>query len=119
MIDLTPMKGVYIDPKHRLARAQGGATWADLNRETLHGLALTGGVVSTTGIAGLTLGGGLGWLMSKLGLALDNLKSVELVTAEGEVVQVNGEEHPDLFWAVRGGGGQKPERLVRSSSVSM
>jgi FAD/FMN-containing dehydrogenase len=92
--------------KRCLARAEGGATWADLNRETqLHGLAVTGGVVSTTGIAGLTLGGGLGWLMSKHGLALDNLQSVELVTAEGKVLQVSSDEHPDLFWAVRGGGG--------------
>jgi FAD/FMN-containing dehydrogenase len=106
MIDLTPMKGIYVDPKRRLVRAQGGATWADLNRETqLHGLAVTGGVVSTTGIAGLTLGGGLGWLMSKHGLALDNLRSVELVTADGQVIQTSAEEHPDLFWAVRGGGG--------------
>src|SRR5262249_60382589 len=104
MIDLMPMKGIHVDAKHRLARAQGGATWADLNRETqLHGLAVTGGVVSTTGIAGLTLGGGLGWLMSKYGLALDNLQSVELVTAKGEVLQASADEHPDLFCAVRGG----------------
>jgi FAD/FMN-containing dehydrogenase len=106
MIDLMPMKAVYVDLKRRLVRAQGGATWAELNRETqLHGLAVTGGVVSTTGIAGLTLGGGLGWLMSKYGLALDNLQSVELVTADGQVIQTSAEEHPDLFWAVRGGGG--------------
>jgi FAD/FMN-containing dehydrogenase len=106
MIDLTPMKGIHVDPKRRLVRAQGGATWADLNRETqVYGLAVTGGVVSTTGIAGLTLGGGLGWLMSKYGLALDNLGSVELVTADGQVVHTSAEEHPDLFWAVRGGGG--------------
>lgn len=106
MIDLTPMKGIYVDPKRRLVRAQGGATWADLNRETqLHGLAVTGGVVSTTGIAGLTLGGGLGWLMSKYGLSLDNLQSVEVVTADGQVIQTSAQEHPDLFWAVRGGGG--------------
>ena len=106
MIDLTPMKGIYVDPKRRRVRAQGGATWADLNRETqLHGLAVTGGVVSTTGIAGLTLGGGLGWLMSKYGLALDNLQSLEVVTADGPVIQTSAAEHPDLFWAVRGGGG--------------
>jgi FAD/FMN-containing dehydrogenase len=106
MIDLMPMKGVYVDPKTRTARAQGGVTWAELNRETqLHGLAVTGGVVSSTGIAGLTLGGGLGWLMAKYGLALDNLRSVELVTADGEVLQVNEKDHPDLFWGVRGGGG--------------
>ncbi|MCA1601823.1 MAG: BBE domain-containing protein, partial [Acidobacteria bacterium] len=85
---------------------QGGVTWAEFNRETqVHGLAVTGGVVSSTGIAGLTLGGGLGWLMGKYGLALDNLRSVELVTAEGEVLRTNEEEHPDLFWAIRGGGG--------------
>jgi FAD/FMN-containing dehydrogenase len=106
MIDLMPMKGIHVDPESRTARAQGGVTWAELNRETqLHGLAVTGGVVSSTGIAGLTLGGGLGWLMGKYGLALDNLRSVELVTAEGEVLRTSKDEHPDLFWAVRGGGG--------------
>src|SRR5213592_1414552 len=106
MIDLLPMKGIHVDPSARTARAQGGVTWAELNRETqLHGLAVTGGVVSTTGIAGLTLGGGLGWLMGKYGLALDNLRSVELVTAEGEVLRASEDEKPDLFWAVRGGGG--------------
>jgi FAD/FMN-containing dehydrogenase len=106
MIDLSLMKGIYVDTSRRTVRAQGGVTWAELNRETqLHGLAVTGGVVSTTGIAGLTLGGGLGWLMSKYGLALDNLQSVELVTANGEVLHTSREEHPDLFWAVRGGGG--------------
>src|SRR4029079_5829662 len=106
MIDLSPMKGIYVDPKNRTVRAQGGVTWAELNRETqLHRLAVTGGVVSSTGIAGLTLGGGLGWLMGKHGLALDNLQSVELVTAEGKVVRTSKHEEPDLFWAVRGGGG--------------
>jgi FAD/FMN-containing dehydrogenase len=106
MIDLAGMKGIHVDTARRTVRAQGGATWADLNRETqLHGLAVTGGVVSTTGIAGLTLGGGIGWLMGKYGLALDNLQSVGLVTAEGRVLQASVEENPDLFWAVRGGGG--------------
>ncbi len=106
MIDLMPMKGIHVNPRAKTARAQGGVTWAELNRETqLHGLAVTGGVVSSTGIAGLTLGGGLGWLMGKYGLALDNLRSVEIVTAEGEVLQVSEDQHPDLFWAVRGGGG--------------
>ena len=106
MIDLSPMKGIHVDPKSRTVRAQGGVTWGELNRETqLHGLAVTGGVVSSTGIAGLTLGGGLGWLMGKYGLALDNLRSVELVTAEGKVVRASKDEEPDLFWAVRGGGG--------------
>jgi FAD/FMN-containing dehydrogenase len=106
MIDLAPMKGVHVDPHTRTARAQGGVTWAELNRETqLHGLAVTGGVVSTTGIAGLTLGGGLGWLMGKYGLALDNLRSVELVTADGKALRASKDEEPDLFWALRGGGG--------------
>ena len=106
MIDLMPMKGIYVDAAKRSARAQGGVTWVQLNRETqVHGLAVTGGVVSSTGIAGLTLGGGLGWLMSKYGLALDNLRSIELVTADGEVLEVNEKQHPDLFWALRGGGG--------------
>src|SRR5207302_10410982 len=106
MIDLAPMKGIHVDPKARTARAQGGVTWAELNRETqLHGLAVTGGVVSSTGIAGLTLGGGLGWLMGKYGLALDNLRAVELVTADGKVLRASKQEEPDLFWAIRGGGG--------------
>src|SRR5215831_11134022 len=106
MIDLAPMKGVHVDPSSRSVRAQGGVIWAELNRETqLHGLAVTGGVVSTTGIAGLTLGGGLGWLMGKHGLALDNLRSVEIVTAEGKVLRASKEKNSDLFWAVRGGGG--------------
>jgi FAD/FMN-containing dehydrogenase len=106
MIDLAPMKGIHVDRKSRTARAQGGVTWGELNRETqLHGLAVTGGVVSCTGIAGLTLGGGLGWLMGKYGLALDNLRSVEVVTAEGKVLRASKDDEPDLFWAVRGGGG--------------
>src|ERR1700681_216606 len=106
VIDLSPMKGIHLDPKSRTVRAQGGVTWAELNRETqLHGLAVTGGVVSSTGIAGLTLGGGLGWLMGKYGLALDNLLCVEVVTAEGKVLRISQDEEPNLFWAVRGGGG--------------
>src|SRR5499427_5365651 len=101
MIDLAPMKGIHVDPKSRTVRAQGGVSWGELNRETqLHGLAVTGGVVSTTGVAGLTLGGGLGWLMGKHGLALDNLQSVEIVTAEGNVLRASKEENSDLFWAV-------------------
>src|SRR5437879_4530230 len=105
-IDLSLMKGIHVDVSRRTVRAQGGVTWAELNRETqLHSLAVTGGVVSTTGIAGLTLGGGIGWFMGSYGLALDNLQSVELVTAEGRVLRASAEEHPDLFWAVRGGGG--------------
>src|SRR5262245_43107902 len=106
MLDLSLMKGIHVDIKARTARAQGGVIWGEFNRETqLHGLAVTGGIVSSTGIAGLTLGGGLGWLMGRHGLALDNLRSVELVTAEGEVLRTSKEEEPDLFWAMRGGGG--------------
>ena len=106
MVDLSLMKGIHVDPIHCTARAQGGATWREFNRETqLHGLATTGGVISTTGIAGLTLGGGLGWLMAKYGLAMDNLLSAEIVTAEGQPLHVSISEHADLFWAIRGGGG--------------
>lgn len=106
MIDLSPMKGVRVDAVGKTVWAQGGVTWGEVNRETqLHRLAVTGGMVSTTGIAGLTLGGGLGWLMGKYGLALDNLRAVELVTAEGKVLRASKQEEPDLFWAVRGGGG--------------
>jgi len=106
MIDLSPMKGIHVDAVGRTARAQGGVLWKELNRETqLHGLATTGGVVGSTGIAGLTLGGGLGWLMPKYGLALDNLRSAEMVLADGTVVRASAEDNPDLFWAIRGGGG--------------
>ena len=106
VIDLSAMRAVHVDPRARRARAQGGATWRDYDRETqLHGLASTGGTVSMTGVAGLTLGGGLGWLMGKYGLAVDNLRSLEVVTASGDVLTASAEEHPDLFWASRGGGG--------------
>ena len=106
MISLADMREVTVDPERSTATAQGGATWADFNTATgEHGLAVTGGLISTTGIAGYTLGGGLGWLMSKYGLAADNLASVELVTASGEVLQVYEASEPDLFWALRGGGG--------------
>ena len=106
MIDLAPMKGIYVDPVGRTVRAQGGVTWRELNRAAhVHGLATTGGMVSTTGIAGLTLGGGLGWLMGRHGLAVDNLAAVELVTAAGVVENVTAESDPDLFWGLRGGGG--------------
>ena len=106
MIDLAPMKGIYVDAARRIVRAQGGVLWRELNRETaLHGLAVTGGAISHTGIAGLTLGGGLGWLMAKHGLAADNLVSAELITAEGDVVEVNETTDADLLWALRGGGG--------------
>jgi FAD/FMN-containing dehydrogenase len=105
MIDLSLMRVVSVDPDARVARAEGGATWGEFNDATAqYGLATTGGIISTTGIAGLTLGGGLGWLMGKYGLAADNLISVELVTADGEVRTVGAEEEPDLFWALRGAG---------------
>ncbi len=106
MIDLSPMKGIYVDPGKRTVIAQGGVTWEELNRETqVHGLATPGGTIATTGIAGLTLGGGIGWLIGKFGLALDSLLSVELVDAEGRVLRASASEHPDVFWALRGGGG--------------
>jgi FAD/FMN-containing dehydrogenase len=106
MIDLAEMRGIAIDPYRATATAEGGVVWGELNDAAAgHGLAVTGGVVSTTGIAGYTLGGGLGWLMAKHGLAADNLLAVELVTAEGDILQVDASSHPDLFWALRGGGG--------------
>jgi FAD/FMN-containing dehydrogenase len=106
MIDLSLMKGIHVDRATRTARAEGGVTWREFNRATaLHGLATTGGVISTTGIAGLTLGGGYGWLMAKHGLAVDNLVSAEVVTAKGEVLTASANENADLFWAIRGGGG--------------
>jgi FAD/FMN-containing dehydrogenase len=106
MISLADMKHVAVDPARATVTAQGGVTWGELNDAAgAHGLATTGGVVSTTGIAGYTLGGGLGWLMAKHGLAADNLLSVELITAAGEVLDVDADSHPDLFWALRGGGG--------------
>jgi FAD/FMN-containing dehydrogenase len=106
MIDLAEMKGIAVDPDRATARAEGGVVWRELNEAAAqHGLAVTGGTVSGTGIAGYTLGGGLGWLMSKYGLAADNLLAAELVTAEGDILHVDAASHPDLFWALRGGGG--------------
>jgi FAD/FMN-containing dehydrogenase len=106
MVDLAEMKGVQVDPDARTVRAEGGVTWAELNAAAgQHRLAVTGGAVSTTGIAGLTLGGGLGWLMAKHGLAADNLLAVDLVTADGDLLEVTDGSDPDLFWALRGGGG--------------
>jgi FAD/FMN-containing dehydrogenase len=106
VIDLSPMRGVRVDPRARTMHVQGGALWADVDRETqVFGLATTGGTVSNTGIGGLTLGGGLGWLMGKHGFACDNVLSVDLVTADGKFVTASTRDHTDLFWAVRGGGG--------------
>jgi FAD/FMN-containing dehydrogenase len=106
VIDLSPMNGIRVDPAARTARAEAGVLWGALDRETqLHGLATVGGIVTHTGIAGLTLGGGIGWLMRKHGATVDNLLSVDLVTAEGELVSASGDENPDLFWGIRGGGG--------------
>ena len=106
VVDLSAMRAVWVDPAGRTARVQGGALWGDVDHETqAHGLATTGGIVGHTGVAGLTLGGGIGFLMRKHGLAVDNLLAAEVVTAEGGIVRASADEHPDLFWALRGGGG--------------
>jgi FAD/FMN-containing dehydrogenase len=106
MIDLAPMKGIHVDPARRSVRAQAGVTISELDRTTaLFGLATPSGVVSSTGIAGLTLGGGLGWLMGRYGLAIDNLRSAEVVLASGDLATASDHDNPDLFWALRGGGG--------------
>jgi FAD/FMN-containing dehydrogenase len=106
VIDLSLMQGIRVDPVRRAVRAEGGVKWGAFDCETqAFGLATPGGTMSDTGIAGLTLGGGLGWLGYKYGLAADNLLSVDLVTADGQVRIASDTEHPDLFWAVRGGGG--------------
>jgi len=106
VVDLTAMRDVAVDPGRRTARAQGGATWGAFNDAThVHGLATTGGVVSTTGVGGLTLGGGIGYLARGFGLSLDNLISAEVVTADGRSLSASDSENEDLFWAIRGGGG--------------
>jgi FAD/FMN-containing dehydrogenase len=106
VIDLSPMKRVSVDAGRRIARAEGGVLWTEFDRETqAHGLATTGGTVSNTGIGGLTLGGGLGWLMGKYGLTIDNLLSATVVTADGKARTASATDDPDLFWALRGGGG--------------
>ena len=106
MIDLSPMKGIHVDPVARTAWAQPGLLWQDFDHETqAFGLATTGGVVGETGIAGLTLGGGVGWLVRKHGLACDNLVAADVVTADGQLRRASPDENGDLFWALRGGGG--------------
>jgi FAD/FMN-containing dehydrogenase len=106
VLDLSLMKGVQVDPARRRVAAQAGCTWKDLDAETQQfGLAVTGGLVSSTGIAGFTTGGGIGWLVRKHGLASDNLVGADVVTADGQFIHASADEHPDLFWGLRGGGG--------------
>jgi FAD/FMN-containing dehydrogenase len=106
VIDLSAMRAVAVNRDSPTAHVQGGALWGDVDHETqTYGLATTGGIVGHTGVGGLTLGGGIGWLMRKHGLTVDNLVEAEVVTAEGDIIRASAHEHPDLFWALRGGGG--------------
>jgi FAD/FMN-containing dehydrogenase len=106
VVDLSPMRAVSVDAARRIATAQGGALWRDVDAATHEqNLATTGGLISSTGVGGLTLGGGLGWLMRSYGLACDNVEAVEIVTADGAVRRASATENPELFWGVRGGGG--------------
>lgn len=106
VIDVSLMKDIAVDPGEHTAEAQAGLTWGEFDRATqAHGLATTGGLISTTGIAGLTLGGGVGWLMGRCGLVCDNTLAYDVVIASGETVRTSRSEHPDLFWALKGGGG--------------
>src|SRR5205807_3811445 len=106
VIDLSPLKDIAVDPQARTVRVGGGCTWGEVDAATgEHGLATPSGIISTTGVGGLTLGGGLGHLTRKCGLTIDNLLEAEVVLASGEQVRANADEHPDLYWAIRGGGG--------------
>src|SRR4029450_4057899 len=106
VVDLSGMRTVGVGPAGRTARGRGGAVWGGVDHETqAHGLATTGGIVSHTGVGGVTLGGGIGWLMRKHELTVDNLVEAEVVTAEGDINRASASDHPDLFWALRGGGG--------------
>jgi len=119
VIDLSRMKGIRVDPVKRTDWAEAGLTLGEFVRETqAFGLGTTVGVVSTTGLSGLTLGGGLGWLMGKYGLAIDNLLAVDLVTADGQPIRASASEHPDLFWGVREGEATSALSPLSSSSCT-
>src|ERR687896_1314443 len=106
VIDLSTMKDIDVDPRARTVRVGGGCTWGEVDRATNeHGLATPSGIIATTGVGGLTLGGGLGHLTRRFGLAIDNLLEAELVLANGDRVRASADDHPDLYWAIRGGGG--------------